>query len=91
MAPAPPATPAVPVRVPGAQLPDLGLMADRPDTYLAPPATPSMASRWALRSFQLDVDAARRLDLDTVDPVDRADPGDGDQPTHRAGRTLEES
>ena len=90
----PPARPAVPVRVPGAQLPDLGLMSDRPDTYLAPP---SMASRWALRSFQLDVDAARRLDplepLDTVDGRTAEGNGgtDGTQPTRRPGRTLEES
>jgi signal transduction histidine kinase len=73
-----PSPPAVPVRVPGAQLPELGMMDDGPDTYLAPPST---TSRWALRDFQLDVDAARRSDLDI---------GDGRRPTPRAGRTTEE-
>ena len=48
---------AVPVRVRGAQLPDLGLIENSPDTYLSPSAE---ANRWKLRSFQLDVDAARR-------------------------------
>jgi signal transduction histidine kinase len=70
--------PATPVRVPGAQLPDLGLIDNAPDTYLAPP---SMASRWALRSFQLDVDAARRVELDNPDAAEPL----------RSGRTPEES
>ncbi|HEY6793683.1 MAG TPA: ATP-binding protein [Kineosporiaceae bacterium] len=73
------AAPVVPVRVPGAQLPDLGLLDNDPDIYLAPP---SIASRWALRSFQLDVDAARRLDLDSPDAT---------EPARRMSRTPEES
>jgi hypothetical protein len=63
-----PAGAAIPRRVRGAQLPDLGPAAEpviaRPDD--GPGAAESL--RWQLRSFQLDVQAARRAITET-DPV----------------------
>jgi hypothetical protein len=79
----------VPRRVRGAQLPDLGPAAEptiaRPDD--GPGAADSL--RWQLRSFQLDVQAARRAisesepagDVpDTDDPAQPADVADVAEP-----------
>ena len=63
----------VPRRVRGAQLPDLGPAAEpmiaRPDD--GPGAAESL--RWQLRSFQLDVQAARRT-ISESDPVNTSEP-----------------
>jgi signal transduction histidine kinase len=70
---------AIPRRVRGAQLPDLGPAAEpviaRPDD--GPGAAESL--RWQLRSFQLDVQAARRA-------INESEPGDGPGP--RNGQHL---
>ena len=70
-APAPTATAAVPRRVRGAQLPDLGPTDEpvvaRPEE--GPGAPESL--RWQLRSFQLDVQAARRAISETDDHLDQ--------------------
>jgi anti-sigma regulatory factor (Ser/Thr protein kinase) len=63
--PAPAAAPAspaavIPRRVRGAQLPDLGPDADLVPAGSDPPAVEPESQRWQLRSFQLDVAAARR-------------------------------
>jgi methyl-accepting chemotaxis protein len=79
--------PAVPRRVRGAQLPDLGPAAEptiaRPDE--GPGAAESL--RWQLRSFQLDVQAARRAISESEPAADvggRGGDHDGD-PDEQAG------
>ncbi|MDQ1289958.1 MAG: hypothetical protein QG622_3524 [Actinomycetota bacterium] len=71
--------PVIPRRVRGAQLPDLGPADDpvlaRPDD--SPGAAESL--RWQLRSFQLDVQAARRA-ISESGPDDRSDPMNGQYP-----------
>jgi hypothetical protein len=71
-----PAAGAIPRRVRGAQLPDLGPAAEpvlaRPDD--GPGAAESL--RWQLRSFQLDVQAARRA----ITESDQAEPIHGHHP-----------
>ncbi len=68
----------VPVRVRGANLSELGLADDDPDAILAPSGD---ANRWKLRSFQLDVDAARRVDPQSPDRTDSGRPGTKDRET----------
>jgi len=65
---------AVPRRVRGAQLPDLGPAAEPVIAQVErPPAAPE-SLRWQLRSFQLDVEAARRAIADAGEAASVPDP-----------------
>jgi hypothetical protein len=69
-------TTAVPRRVRGAQLPDLGPTAQPVIGQIeAPPADPD-SLRWQLRSFQLDVEAARRAIAETSSARSAEGPGE---------------